>query len=387
MNFTFFHLMPYADLDLTLKERHGTTWLTFPNRYYDPQKGHKLYNRYLDELEYAEELGFDAVAVNEHHQTAYGLMPSPIVIASALARRTKRVKIAILGSAALLRENPVALAEEHAMIDNITGGRFISGFVRGIGSEYFVWGVNPTQSYERYAESHELILRAWTEPGPFAFEGKHYNFPYVNIWPRPYQQPHPTIWCPSNGSTETIQFATRADRKYVYVQAFNTAKAAERYFNLYRESARKEGWVATPDKIVWGGPIYCGETDAIALAEAKPHIEALFNVFLPKPLHMFMPPGYSTPASMRLLLQNKGELAGGVTAEKLIESGLFLCGSAATLRQRMTEFCRLYGFSNWLMMMQFGTLPADLTRKSMELFAGDVMPFLREADISAQAAQ
>ena len=95
MQFLFFHLMPYADLDLSLKDRYGTTWLTFPNKYYDPKKGHKLYQRYLGELERAEELGFDGVAVNEHHQTAYGLMPSPIVIASALARSTKRVKIEI----------------------------------------------------------------------------------------------------------------------------------------------------------------------------------------------------------------------------------------------------------------------------------------------------
>ena len=91
--------MPYADLDLAAGRKNGTVWVTLPNRNFDPEVGHKLYNRYLDELEYGEELGFDAVAVNEHHQTAYGLMPSPIVTASALARRTKKAKIAILGSA------------------------------------------------------------------------------------------------------------------------------------------------------------------------------------------------------------------------------------------------------------------------------------------------
>ena len=75
--------MPYADLDLAAGRKNGTVWVTLPNRNYDPEKGHRLYNRYLDELEYGEELGFDVVAVNEHHQTAYGLMPSPIVTASA----------------------------------------------------------------------------------------------------------------------------------------------------------------------------------------------------------------------------------------------------------------------------------------------------------------
>src|SRR5205085_1197017 len=132
--------------------------VTLPNRNFDPQKGHRLYNRYLDELEYGEELGFDVLAVNEHHQTAYGLMPSPIVTASALARRTSKVKIAILGSALPLRSHPMMVAEEHAMIDVISGGRLISGFVRGIGAEYHTFGVNPTFSHDRFHEAHDLKM-------------------------------------------------------------------------------------------------------------------------------------------------------------------------------------------------------------------------------------
>src|SRR5260370_21270991 len=114
-------------------------------------------------------------------------MPSPIVTASALARKTKRVKIAILGSALPLRSHPLMVAEEHAMIDTISGGRLISGFVRGIGAEYHASGVNPARSHERFTEAHALITRAWTETGPFRFEGKHYNAEYVNIWPTPFQ--------------------------------------------------------------------------------------------------------------------------------------------------------------------------------------------------------
>ena len=135
-----FHLMPYADLDLSVKDSYRTVWVVLPNSYYDPKKGHALYNRYLDELELCAELGFDGVCVNEHHQNAYGLMPSPVVMASALARRTRDCRIAILGNAFCLREHPLTLAEEHAMLDVITGGRLISGFVRGVGSEYFSFG-------------------------------------------------------------------------------------------------------------------------------------------------------------------------------------------------------------------------------------------------------
>ncbi len=116
-------------------------------------------------------------------------MPQPGVIAGALARETKNCKIAILGRALPLVNYPLAIAEEFAMLDAISGGRIIAGFVRGIGAEYHAMGVNPAFSHARYLEAHDLILRAWTEPGPFEFEGKHYHFKYVNTWPRPVQQP------------------------------------------------------------------------------------------------------------------------------------------------------------------------------------------------------
>ncbi len=179
MKVMFFHLMPYAYLDLNYQEKYRTDWVVLPNSYFDPVKGHELYNRYLDELELAAELGFDGVSVNEHHQNAYGLMPSPIVMASALARRTRNCKIAILGSAFGLREHPLTLAEEHAMIDVLSGGRLITGMVRGIGAEYFSLGVNPAFSHSRFQEAHDLVIEAWTRPGPFAFEGRHYNFDYA----------------------------------------------------------------------------------------------------------------------------------------------------------------------------------------------------------------
>src|SRR4029453_12740198 len=126
-----------------------------------------------------------------------GLMPAPNLTAGALARSPKQAKIAILGRALRLVSKPVAGAEEFAMLDHLSGGRIITGFVRGIGSEYFASGVNPTHSHERFYEAHELILRAWTEEAPFRYHGRHYQFDYVNLWPKPLQQPHPPVWIPS----------------------------------------------------------------------------------------------------------------------------------------------------------------------------------------------
>jgi alkanesulfonate monooxygenase SsuD/methylene tetrahydromethanopterin reductase-like flavin-dependent oxidoreductase (luciferase family) len=372
-----FHLMPYAELDVQSAKRHETVWVKLPNAHFDPIKGHQLYNRFLDELEYAEELGFDAISVNEHHQTAYGLMPSPIVTASALARRTKRVKICILGSALPLREHPLTVAEEHAMIDVISGGRLISGFVRGIGAEYHTFGVNPTFSHDRFHEAHDLIVRAWTEPGPFAFQGRHYRSQYVNTWPRPFQKPHPPIWIPSQGSKETIDWAAHPDRRYTYLQTFSPAKVVQRYLNMYRETCAGYGYEAQDRQLGWAVPVYVGATDESARAEARQHFETFRNVFVRMPLEMLLPPGYTSRDSLKNVMKAKAAMFGDVTLEQALELGLFVCGSPATVRETFAAHWKEMHFGNLLVLCQFGTLPGDLTRKNMELFAREVVPYLK----------
>ena len=377
MKLYMMHLMPYADLDLDYDKTHNSAWITLPNSYYDPKKGAKLYNRYLDELEYADQLGFDGVCVNEHHQNAYGLMPQPGVMAGALARRTKRVKIAILGRALPLLNNPVTVAEEFAMIDNITEGRFIAGFVRGIGAEYHAWSSNPADSHERFHEAHDLIVRAWTEIGPFPFEGKHYQFEYVNLWPRPYQTPRPPIWIPSQGSSETIEWASHPDRRYTYLQTFTPAAMLAKYMQMYKDMAAEHGYEATEDQLGWSVPVYVGETDEIARREAQPHIENFLNKFLRMPKEMLLPPGYLSLKSMIGVMKAKSAIGGKQTIDDVMDKGMFICGSPQTVRQKLEQYQKEIGFGHLLTLLQFGTLPAELTRKNMELFAQEVMPHLQ----------
>ena len=322
-------------------------------------------------------LGFDVLGVNEHHQTAYGLMPSPIVTASALARRTSRCKIAILGSALPLRSHPMTVAEEHAMIDVLSGGRLISGFVRGIGAEYHTFGVNPTFSHDRFHEAHDLIVQAWTRPGPFAFEGRHYRVPYVNLWPRPYQKPHPPIWIPSQGSKETIDWASHPERRYTYLQTFSPAKVVERYLNLYRDTCRGYGYEAKDSQLGWAVPVYVSESDESAREEAKAHFEAFRNVYVRMPLEMLLPPGYTSRESLKSVMKAKAQMFGDVSLEQAIELGLFVCGSAATVRAAFERHWNAMRFGNLLVMCQFGTLPGELARRNMELFARDVLPALK----------
>ena len=324
MKFFNFHLMPYRHADLDAIAKNGSAWVTFSNRHYDPQKGAELYHDYLDQMEFADKLGFDGVCLNEHHQTAYGMMPIPGVLAGALARSVKRAKLAILGRALPLLNNPLMVAEEYAILDNLTRGRLVAGFVRGIGAEYHAMGINPAYSQERFAEAHDLIVRAWTEPGPFAYVGKHYQFRYVNPWPRPYQNPHPPIWIPSQGSGSTIRWAARM--RYTYCQTLSPIAAVARFFQLYRDEADKAGYQASPDQLAWSNTIYVAETDEKAVREARPHLEALMNYFLKMPTEMLLPPGYTDPASMKRVRAAK--VTGKPQAiEDVIKAGVVIVGS------------------------------------------------------------
>jgi alkanesulfonate monooxygenase SsuD/methylene tetrahydromethanopterin reductase-like flavin-dependent oxidoreductase (luciferase family) len=231
-------------------------------------------------------------------------------------------------------------------------------------------------------------VRAWTEPGPFAFEGKYYQFNYVNSWPRPYQQPHPPIWIPSQGSRETIEWASDPSRKYTYLQTFSPASALARFMNLYKKTAERYGYHASAAQLGWSVPIYVADTDEQAYSQAKPHIENFVNKFLRMPPEMLLPPGYLSLQSLKGVMKAKGAITGTpLTIDDLLQKGMFLCGSPESLRQRLEEYQKQIGFGYLLPLLQFATLPHDLTRRSMELFARKVMPSLRPLGEARQQAQ
>ncbi|WP_102346334.1 LLM class flavin-dependent oxidoreductase [Bacillus sp. Marseille-P3661] len=376
MKFYLFHLMPYKYLPEDFEKEYGQAWVKLPNKLYDPEVGNRLYNEYLNEMEYAEELGFDGVCVNEHHQTAYGNMPSPNIMAATLARRTKNIKISIIGNALPLREHPLRVAEEVAMLDVITGGRIISGFVRGIGAEYHAFGVNPNESRERFLEAHDLIMEAWEKEGPFSFEGKYYNFEYVNVWPRTYQQPHPPIWIPSQGSQETIEWTSQ--KKYTYLQTYSSYSSVRRSLLLYQEMAKEKwGYTASPDQLGWALPIYVAETDEQAVEEAREPMELLFKLLYMKNEYLF-PPGYLSEKSEPAVLSRINKRSeGGFTIERLMDEGYVIVGSPKTVSEKLIEAQRDINFGVFVTMLQFGNLSHEMTMKNMELFSKEVMPAVK----------
>ena len=139
--FDFIHFMHYTALPENQKE-FPSLWVDFPNKYFDPARGHELYQRYLSQLVLADKLGFDAVVVNEHHNTAYSMMPAPNLIAATLIPQVKNAKICVWGTPPNL-EHPNRLAEEYAMLDVLSQGRLEVAFPLGTGMEYWSNSVNP----------------------------------------------------------------------------------------------------------------------------------------------------------------------------------------------------------------------------------------------------
>jgi alkanesulfonate monooxygenase SsuD/methylene tetrahydromethanopterin reductase-like flavin-dependent oxidoreductase (luciferase family) len=384
VKFSFFHLMPYPYLPDDFDTAYDSTSLTYPNANFDPSLGAALYARYLDELEYADQLGFDGIAVNEHHQSAYGLMPSPNLMAAALARRTSRARIMVLGNAIGIRGNPLRVAEEIAMLDLLSGGRVDSGFVRGIGWEYFGHSINPTKSRSRFNEAHDLIVKAWTSPEMFSWYGENYEYRYVNIWPRPVQQPHPPIFIPGAGSTETMKFC--AERKYTYMSVYAPTRIVRRWFDGYRQAAADLGYVPDPERIAFSVPIYIADTDERAHAEGRPAVEWLYHKGLRTPPEMVNPPGYMSSGSLRGVLASGMRGFGASSYEDLLAQGQAVVGSPSSVAKRLTElYDELGGFGQIIGLFAIGPSTHEQVMRSSELFATEVMPVLRPLGTAAEA--
>jgi len=383
-----FHLMPWAYLPEDFAQKHNSAWVTAPNSFYDPELGHPLYNRYLDELELADQLGFDGVCVNEHHQTAYGGMPSPNIMAACLARRTKQAKLVILGNVLPLYDHPQRVAEEIAMLDVITKGRVISGMVVGTGMEYFSYRINPTYARERFHEAHDLIIKAWTTEGPFSWDGSHYRFRYVNIWPRPYQKPHPPIWIPGFGSSETMEWVAR--QKYTYMvlptlAPFELRRQAAEYFS---QCCAKSGYTVRHDQIGWGIGIYVSDTDEQAQREYEPHYWYYAKNLLKTTPQQALPPGHTSLASVTGMMKRRLESRPSnlSTWKEVDEAGYVIVGSPETVRQRLEDYAQRVGFGLLIANFSVGNAPREYTEKSMRLFAEKVMPKLRPINVDAAAA-
>jgi alkanesulfonate monooxygenase SsuD/methylene tetrahydromethanopterin reductase-like flavin-dependent oxidoreductase (luciferase family) len=304
------------------------------------------------------------------------MMPSPNLMASVLARNTARAALVVLGDSLALYNPPLRVAEEFAMLDVLSGGRLVAGMVIGGGPEYFSYQINPTFARERYREALDLIVAAWTRPGPFAWHSKHYFFQHVNPWPRPLQEPHPAIWIPGVGSLETIEFV--AQRRYAYMGVpYFHIDVFRKVFDQFRDACAKAGYTAQPEQMGWGVPIYVAETDRQAREEFEPHLWYFVRNLL-KGIGL-APPGYTSARSAVGIIKNRPLFLSEQKTWDDIERGVYaIVGSPETVRQMIDRYRKELGVGVVLTGCQAGSLPHDLARKSMELLAREVLPHVRD---------
>jgi len=382
MKFSWFHLMPYRWLPADFRERYHSVWVDLPNGLYDPERGHGLYNEYLDMLEYADQMGFDAIGVNEHHQNAYGMMPSPNLMAAALARRTERAMLLVLGNSIALYNPPTRVAEEMAMVDVMSGGRLIAGFPVGTSMDInYCYGQNPATVRDKYREGHDLVIKAWREREPFAWNGKYTKLRYVNLWPRPIQQPHPPVWIPGLGSIETWDWCVDHAYNYSYL-SFSGYKRAQKMLEGYWDRLAARGSEANPYSCAFFQQVCISDTDASCEREWWPHVDYFFN----KCLHLYPgtseAPGYRSEASLRAGVvaqagntnQNMGR---NKTWKELVDERYIVAGSSATVRQQLEELARSLRVGHLLFGLHIGSAPIELTNRSTYLAATEVLPHLR----------
>ncbi len=381
MKFTWFNLMPWPHLPDDFRHKYRSVWVDIPSSLYDPVKGHELYNTYLDELEYAESLGYDGIGVNEHHANAYGLMPSPNIMAAALARRTSKSALVVLGNSIALYNPPIRVAEEFAMLDVISGGRLLAGFPVGTSMDTnYCYGDIPALTRERYQEAHELIKKAWSESEPFAFNGRYTKLRYANCWPKPIQSP-PPIFIPGGGSLETYDFCLDHDYVYCYL-SFSGFKRAQQLMDGYWQRVDDRGKDRSPYRAGFAQTIVVAESDAEAERDYREHIDYFYN----RCLHVYPgfadAPGYRTIKTLKanVTSQMTRKAVGDVSAmswDQLVHDGYVIAGSPDTVVGQMKELIHTLRVGNIFCLIHVGNMPKEKCMRSTRLFAEEVMPRLR----------
>jgi alkanesulfonate monooxygenase SsuD/methylene tetrahydromethanopterin reductase-like flavin-dependent oxidoreductase (luciferase family) len=316
MQFNYITERPYRGLTEDQVYENGA-FFGLPNTAFDAQQASNDYNAYLDEAVLAEEVGFDGVGLNEHHGNPFCMGSVLNIEAAVLARLTERVKIVLIGNPIPASRNPLRLAEELAMIDLISKGRLVTGWVRGSGPEQFSNNANPAFNREMFEEGHDIIKQAWTRPGPWRYEGKHFHYRMVNPWALPYQKPIPPAIIPGFLSRETVEWAVR--KGYPYLGLGGPLGPSADLNDIYADMYAERGLQAGPENFGHNVFVYVDETSERAQEIGRAGFTfGGGNASFAKAQHT-LPAGYNSPAAIKRLanVPQSGWL--GVTKETLEE--------------------------------------------------------------------
>jgi alkanesulfonate monooxygenase SsuD/methylene tetrahydromethanopterin reductase-like flavin-dependent oxidoreductase (luciferase family) len=378
----FFTEMGYTAYPQDDARRLGYNNLLFPNAHFSPERAQALYGMYFEELQYCTEAGFDGVMINEHHNNPLCMMPSVNVIGAILARTTRKGRIVFLGNVLPIHDNPLRVAEELAMIDILSGGRVVCGFVRGIGQESLATNTNPVYNRERFDEAHDLILKAWTTPGPFRWEGKHYHYRIVNPWVRPLQQPHPPIWIPGVASPESVRWA--AEHRYPYVALAPALDLLEEIHGLYDEVAAAAGFTPTAEHRGYAIRVSVADSDDEAYEQGKHFFWQLGTSFGAAPRHWQAPPGYLSRAAAQGRRAQRRATEVNITPggpslgyEEAHATYQIVSGNPDTVLKKLQHIIDLVDPGYLILWGREGPMSHEAARRAIDLLGQEVIPALK----------
>lgn len=361
-----------------IDEDRVSNFVDLPNEEFSvPSLTSMAMDRYIRTMEAGERLGFDSLVIMEQRCPSY--LNSSMNMASWLLSRTQRIHVGAVGPVMNSYLNPLRLAEEIAMLDMMSGGRFFVGFPLGIGPAYHHMGMNPAEARARMKEGIALIRRAFTEPGPFEHRGEFWHLPIVNLWPRPLRMPD--IWMPAAGSAESLEAA--AEGGFTYLAVMNPLKTLISNCDRFRQLARdKFGYEPTRDQISCSILVHVAESDEQARKEAEPHLLWFHQNLMRSQMFDFNPPGYTSMDTMKRMMGGgayRGVPPSQFTFEHMIKEGAALVGSPDTVARGIEEITDRLGAGSVVVLGDCGTMREWMVQKSMTLFAQEVMPRFRPA--------
>ncbi|MEW6298111.1 MAG: LLM class flavin-dependent oxidoreductase [Thermodesulfobacteriota bacterium] len=331
----------------------------------------QYYNQILEQAQYEEELGFDAVWFGEHHYSGYSF-GSPPVIAMAAAARTKRIRLGT-GVSLIPLNHPIRLAEEYAMLDVLSGGRLEYGIGRGfLKYSHEIFGVNADESHDRYHEGTDLIVKAWTATGPFSHEGKFWKLENYSFFPKPLQQPHPPIYASAVVTPESAVFA---GSRGFHLSTGLFVPARERVrevIDLYRKTLREHGFDPATKEVSGVFQLYCGESQEEARRNGGRYALQYFKFFSEL--------DQRSPHTSKAFANYGGGVSrifAGKTYEDLENARLLMIGDPQYIIDHIHWAREYYGVNYLIFEVAQGGEPHELVMQSLKRFAEKVMPAFR----------
>ena len=383
-----FQQLPYRHLPDDFASKHDSIVTTPYFDLVDPKLMHRDHNHYLDEMLHAARCGFDGIATTEHGQAAYDVLPNPNLQMAALAYATQaeglNTVLACLGRALGKSKEPLRIAEEYAVIDQISGGRLIAGFPISLSWDANLnAGIPPIDTRQRFGENIMLIDKAWKAREPFAWNGRFNKHSHVNIWPRPVQPSMP-VWSPAVGNPNTLAGILDRDQVFLYF-SWVGSKLTGQVFDRYWDMAEERGRDRNPYRLAFLQCVAVAETDEEAHRVYGPHVKAGFNTGLGSiPMSSLSIPGYMDINGVKHVVQDPGDfgmfpIMRTASYEQIVDAQACIVGSVDTVSEQLIELVRDKRIGNLLLMVQHGTMPTELTKQNISLLAEKVMPRLRQA--------